>query len=963
MEEKYALGGSLSASQIQDAIKRSNVKPEEILSKEVNTDTPKKLNRSEAVVPIDVINEIENQGVSIERLESLGLPVYKYQTQITIHGIFEGLTKERVGGYKNLTLNQNKTLGIRYNAIDLKKKETISKALRLDKTFNEDSAKGSFYTNLDSKGYTLIKSKTTSDKAQAIEYAKQFKEEADTLPYSFIGGKYVNIYNIYGMYYVQYSIYLNAIRQESLWGFISAITDGRINEETYTSLLLQKELKDKQAADDYQKELDVKNKIAAEKVELLKSESPFTAITELPNSKEFTIASVISTYSGAGIKVYYIFYNKQNRRVYRKETYSVWSEVLLTINKEPTYSQKNLLMGDVDLERLGKLVAKGGYFLVSEVSKPLLVIEEKKVITKPQSYMNADAIYSNDVYDFVETKHTKTGDTIYVLRVKPSLSRDEFKKVDSNVKLISGYYSGFVKGFIIKSEISENEILRLFEGTSLAVVPIDNVNEIFIKKEKFIFPEILKKVMPIHQQILLSSIGYSENEESLNDLAKNVESLKERNDNGKDSIMYLHYFQGNQDWYISEWDKENQTFYGFANIGYDSDAEFGSSYVKDLVNSNKIELDFYFEPTAIKNINVGGNFYYEEEQALKEKLIGGKADGKNIEDIANMHSVSLSFANEQLEKGILVESEHTNDKEKAAEIAKDHLTEFINYYIKLEKMEDELKSEEQVASIENKNSNILYKFNVGEYIAIIDAIKSNENIHEVISHGNYNNSFGWETTIKNLFTDEQVTMFENLLELSDRNNEIQDSISELKKSFPAIDNKTLNLHLKIRLVAVSEEKELALTKENYPIVIEWRKGLDYNNGVRNIGLNNIDELNAKLTEAGFTNEPTVTYIKNKVWIKGYPSYIIVYNSESAGDFNFNKQHIRDWLKKYDTAFDFSIYDTNKNDLNAAEVPDSEIEDLEMLIELTEDTLSENPSEDTEMYLELLKSTLEDLKNK
>ena len=37
--------------------------------------------------------------------------------------------------------------------------------------------------------------------------------------------------------------------------------------------------------------------------------------------------------------------------------------------------------------------------------------------------------------------------------------------------------------------------------------------------------------------------------------------------------------------------------------------------------------------------------------------------------------------------------EHTDDKDKAAEIAKDHLTEDPKYYTRLAKMEDEAKKE------------------------------------------------------------------------------------------------------------------------------------------------------------------------------------------------------------------------------------------------------------------------------
>jgi DNA-directed RNA polymerase alpha subunit len=47
----------------------------------------------------------------------------------------------------------------------------------------------------------------------------------------------------------------------------------------------------------------------------------------------------------------------------------------------------------------------------------------------------------------------------------------------------------------------------------------------------------------------------------------------------------------------------------------------------------------------------------------------------------------------QLENGVKVEMEHTDNKEIAKKIAKDHLDEFPDYYVELAKMEEKLKGE------------------------------------------------------------------------------------------------------------------------------------------------------------------------------------------------------------------------------------------------------------------------------
>jgi len=77
--------------------------------------------------------------------------------------------------------------------------------------------------------------------------------------------------------------------------------------------------------------------------------------------------------------------------------------------------------------------------------------------------------------------------------------------------------------------------------------------------------------------------------------------------------------------------------------------------------------------------------------ALGENEIkGGLGDGKPDSD----------FDPIQLKKGIKVESEHTKDPNIAKEIAKDHLTEDPEYYIKLNKMENNESTSMSTGSIE-----------------------------------------------------------------------------------------------------------------------------------------------------------------------------------------------------------------------------------------------------------------------
>lgn len=71
-----------------------------------------------------------------------------------------------------------------------------------------------------------------------------------------------------------------------------------------------------------------------------------------------------------------------------------------------------------------------------------------------------------------------------------------------------------------------------------------------------------------------------------------------------------------------------------------------------------------------------------------DKIPGGLAKGKTLDDIAKKHNVDKNELKKQLDKGIKVEAEHTTDKAAAKEIVMDHLFEDPKYYDKLSKIDE-----------------------------------------------------------------------------------------------------------------------------------------------------------------------------------------------------------------------------------------------------------------------------------
>lgn len=72
------------------------------------------------------------------------------------------------------------------------------------------------------------------------------------------------------------------------------------------------------------------------------------------------------------------------------------------------------------------------------------------------------------------------------------------------------------------------------------------------------------------------------------------------------------------------------------------------------------------------------------------------------------------FNAKELEKGTKEELEHTNDKEIAKSIAKDHLAELPNYYTELDKMEDKLENKEAGRGLYNQPQGDSYNQDSGK---------------------------------------------------------------------------------------------------------------------------------------------------------------------------------------------------------------------------------------------------------
>ena len=78
----------------------------------------------------------------------------------------------------------------------------------------------------------------------------------------------------------------------------------------------------------------------------------------------------------------------------------------------------------------------------------------------------------------------------------------------------------------------------------------------------------------------------------------------------------------------------------------------------------------------------------------------------SAKEIAKKHGLSLAYISKQIAAGVKVEKEHTKSTKEANEIARDHLSERPDYYIKLGKME-KTKVIKELGEYDNKGGSLV----------------------------------------------------------------------------------------------------------------------------------------------------------------------------------------------------------------------------------------------------------------
>jgi len=196
-----------------------------------NFDHKNILNRSNVVLKESDIEVLENEGATYELLESLNVPVYKYRTQITIHGLFPTLSNNYIGGYKNLFQNKNLSIGVKYTAIDRLKKERIFKAvkgfLNVENCYNDR-----WIVTDNSTEYSIYKmSERFNTKEDYKRLLSVYEAEAKCINKDLFFGN-VQVYlaqNMAGQYFLVLDLNIGAIKNENVVPLIQNICNSEIS--------------------------------------------------------------------------------------------------------------------------------------------------------------------------------------------------------------------------------------------------------------------------------------------------------------------------------------------------------------------------------------------------------------------------------------------------------------------------------------------------------------------------------------------------------------------------------------------------------------------------------------------------------------------------------------------------------------------------------------------------------------
>jgi len=331
-------------------------------------DKKNKLNRADKLVPSDLLEQIEN-GLTIETIQKLtkelNLPLFSYYTQITIHGLFPDFDSFSTFGYKNVFQNKNKSIGVKWSAIDESKRKSIYKYLRFtDFYYSRNSTEHSFRITKRVKDETEFKTKLADLKA--------ISDKIDTT--LFYGMKQIFAGSYMGMKYLVLEFVVNAIYETNIPILLSKMG---YSEDWYKNELRLKVEAENEREAKYQAAEQKDNDL--KEAELLKHKTDIDYIKTnfeyiQTNDTGLYIHWEHKSYNEFAIKFIVTNIYKEGRKKYPRianRSFDTLKEALLCTEIEPKFSDRPL-----------RYKYKAYRITTPEIKEPKKVIKETKTTQK-----------------------------------------------------------------------------------------------------------------------------------------------------------------------------------------------------------------------------------------------------------------------------------------------------------------------------------------------------------------------------------------------------------------------------------------------------------------------------------------------------------------------------------------------------------------------------------------------------
>jgi len=344
-------------------------------------------NKSNVIVPQNILDVIESDGATSEILDTIGTKVFKYRTQITIHGLFNELKNNYIGGYKNMFQNKNLSIGVKYTAIDRDKKQRIFNKIR--------AFADGWYVSDNSSEYNIYKSSEHfSTKDEYLKLLPEYQKLAESINKDLFFGN-VDVYlarNFFG-YFMVCEVNIGAIYEKNVNALIESVCGEKIE-------VIEKTIEQKRVALETERKLksdarDAEAKAIAEK------KAPYFEIAKKALADGGYVKETINIYDGlivlSAVTVNESLEIKYTFKKYTKSKSQKQFRYIETIVDTLPENVSELVFEKSCYERKSDKTITSAYHKKTNVNNP--TIEPKKTTEKVEVFVNNNDTIVSKKYD------------------------------------------------------------------------------------------------------------------------------------------------------------------------------------------------------------------------------------------------------------------------------------------------------------------------------------------------------------------------------------------------------------------------------------------------------------------------------------------------------------------------------------------------------------------------------------